>query len=225
MLPMRPFRSAAFSAGNTVSFLLFASNLSATFFLAQFLQDALGHGPFGAGVRLLPLTAALFVGAPRAGALVDRFGERSLIIVGLLLLAAAGAWLTAIAEADVAYTAMIVPLILAGLGTAMAMPAAQKAVVGAVAPSEIGKASGTFTTLRWLGGVFGVAIAVAVFEAVGGYGSPQRFSDGFAAAMALSAGLALAGAIAGTALPGRRVAAGAVDSHGLPPRRETRTPV
>jgi EmrB/QacA subfamily drug resistance transporter len=204
MLPMQLLRSAAFSAGNAVSFLLFASNLSAVYFLAQFQQETLDQGPFDAGLRLLPLTAAFFIGAPRAGALVDRIGERLLIVTGLLLLAAGSAWLAVIAEPGLAYAAMIAPLILAGAGTALAMPAAQKAVVGAVAPSEIGKAAGTFTTMRWLGGVFGVAISVALFAAVGGYGSPQHFSDGFVAAMAASAGLSLAGALAGTALPSKR---------------------
>ena len=39
---------------------------------------AQGYGPLGAGLRLLPLTATLFVIAPIAGALVNRVGERPL---------------------------------------------------------------------------------------------------------------------------------------------------
>jgi hypothetical protein len=49
----------------------------------------------------------------------------------------------------------------AGAGVSMAYPAVQNAVVGAVAPSELGKASGTYNAMRQLGGAFGVAIAVA----------------------------------------------------------------
>ena len=67
-----------------------------------------------------------------------------------------------------------------------------------VAPQHIGKASGTFTTLRQLGGAFGVAIAVAVFAGAGSYASAQTFSDGFGPALLVCAGLALAGALAGT---------------------------
>jgi EmrB/QacA subfamily drug resistance transporter len=207
MLPMRLFRSRAFSSGNAVSFLLFASNLSVTFLLAQFQQDALGQGPLDAGLRLLPLTAAFFLGAPRAGALADRVGERPLVVGGLLLQAAGIAWLALIAGPDLAYVATVAPMVMTGAGIAMAMPASQKAVVGAVAAGDIGKASGTFTTMRWLGGVFGIAIVVAVFAAAGGYGSAQDFSDGFAAAMAVAAGLSLAGAIAGMVLPSGRAAA------------------
>jgi hypothetical protein len=88
----------------------------------------------------------------------------------------------------------------------MAIPALQKIVVGSVAPQEIGKASGVFSTLRQLGWVFGVAILVAVFAGAGGFGSAQTFTDGFVAAIAASAALSAAGAVAGAFLPGRRAA-------------------
>jgi hypothetical protein len=75
-----------------------------------------------------------------------------------------------------------------------------------VAPPDIGKASGTFSTTRQLGGAFGVAVVVAVFASVGSYSSAQAFSDGFAAATGACASLSLVGAVAGTALPRRRQA-------------------
>src|ERR687892_2193717 len=66
MLPMRFFRSRAFSSGNAGVFFLFAALFGAVFFFAQFLQIGLGHGPLEAGLRLAPWTAALFVVAPVA---------------------------------------------------------------------------------------------------------------------------------------------------------------
>jgi hypothetical protein len=60
--------------------------------------------------------------------------------------------------------------------------------------------------LRFLGGVLGIALVVAVFAATGSVASPQEFTTGFAAAMGVSAMLALAGAIAGLWLPARREA-------------------
>ena len=80
MLPLRFFRSRAFSAGNAAGFLFFASLYGSAFFLAQFLQTALGYGPLGAGLRLLPWTAMLFVSTPLAGVLVNRVGERTLMV-------------------------------------------------------------------------------------------------------------------------------------------------
>ena len=43
--------------------------------------------------------------------------------------------------------------------------------------------------MRELGGVFGVAVAVAVFAGAGSYGSPASFLDGFAPAIAVLAGI------------------------------------
>jgi hypothetical protein len=58
--------------------------------------------------------------------------------------------------------------------------------------------------MRELGGVFGIAVTVAVFAAAGSYASPTAFTDGLAPAIGVGAGLSLAGALAATALPGRR---------------------
>lgn len=54
MLPMRMFAVRAFSAGNAAMFFLSAALFGAVFFMAQFLQTAQHHGPFDAGLRLLP---------------------------------------------------------------------------------------------------------------------------------------------------------------------------
>jgi predicted MFS family arabinose efflux permease len=204
MVPMRLFRSRAFSSGIAASFLFYASMYGTLFFLPQFLQVAQGHGPFGVGLRLLPWTATLFVFAPLGGSLVNRLGERLLVVAGLGLQAVGMAWIALTAAPGLAYVNLVAPLILAGAGVSLAMPAAQNAVLSAVAPSEIGKASGTFNMSRFLGGVFGVAVQVAVFARTGSFGSPQAFSAGFVAAISVAAALSLMAAVAGMWLPGRR---------------------
>jgi EmrB/QacA subfamily drug resistance transporter len=197
MLPMRFFRSRAFSAPNAAIFFAVGSLFCGVFFLAQFMQTGLGYGPLDAGLRLLPWTATLFFVAPVAGALVDRFGERPFMVAGPLLQAAGMAWIALIADAGMAYGELVPPLIVAGVGISMSFPAAQNSVVGAVPAEAIGKAAGTNTTMRELGGVFGIAISVAVFAGAGSYASPEAFSDGFVAAMGVSAGLSLLAALAG----------------------------
>jgi EmrB/QacA subfamily drug resistance transporter len=208
MLPMHVFRSARFSRGNTAMFLLWGSALGALFFMAQFLQTALGHGPLTAGLGLMPWGATTVVVPPIAGTLISRVGERPLIVAGLSLHGAAMAWIALIAAPDLAYWQLVAPLVISGTGVALASPAALSSVMSSVAPQLIGKASGTFSTLRQLGGAFGVAVLVAVFAAAGGYASPEEFSDGFAAALGACAGLSLLGALAGLVLRARRSAAG-----------------
>jgi len=205
MLPLRFFRSRGFTAGNAGVFFLFASLFGAVFFFAQFLQTGLGYGPLDAGLRLVPWTATLFVIAPLAGALADRLGDRPLMVGGLALQAVGMAWIASIADPAVAYPELIVPLVVAGVGTSMAIPPAANSVVGAVAADAVGKAAGANSMLRELGGVFGIAVLVAVFAGAGSYASAAAFTDGFAPAIGVAAALALVGAIAGMALPGRRL--------------------
>ncbi len=216
MLPMRLFRSRAFSASNAAMFFTFASLFSAVFFFAQFLQTGLGYGPLEAGLRLIPWTATFITVAPVAGALADRIGERPLMVGGLSLQAAGMAWLALIAEPGLDYPRMLAPLIVAGVGISMAIPAAQNSAVGSVDESAIGKAAGTNSMMRELGGVFGIAIVVAVFAGAGSYASAAAFTDGFAPAIGVGAALALAGAAAGLALPGRARPSGPVLTRAVP---------
>jgi MFS family permease len=169
---------------------------------------------------LLPLTIMLFVTAPIAGALVNRFGERTLMVSGLLLQAVGMAWIGLIARPGLPYVELVAPMLIAGCGTA-AIPAGQNAVISAVAANEIGKASGTFNMLRQLGAAFGVAILAAVFAGVGSFHSAQAFSNGFSPAMGVSAALSLVGAIAGMMLPGRHTRAFVRTKAKAPETRES----
>ena len=203
MIPMQLFTSRAFSASNAASFLFSAALYGTLFFVAQFLQTAQGYSPLQAGLRMVPWTATLFVVAPIAGRLVNRSGERTLIVVGLVLQAVGFAWLRVLVEPDVAFADLIVPFVIAGAGISMAMPAAQNSVLSAVAPGSIGKASGTYNTLRFLGGAFGIALSTTVFTANGGFGSPASFTTGFGAALGLSALLSFTGALVSAIVPTR----------------------
>jgi EmrB/QacA subfamily drug resistance transporter len=204
MLPMGFFRIGAFAAGNGAAFLLYASLFSSVFFVAQYLQVSLGYGPLAAGLRTLPWTSAIFVVAPTAGALADRIGARALVACGLTMQAAGIGWIALNAHHGRPYSSSVAALVIAGCGVSMAMPATQNAIMGSVAHSAIGKASGTFNTLRQLGGVFGVAILAATFAANGSYASPAAFSHGTAPALGVAAGMSLLAAMIGLATPGRR---------------------
>jgi EmrB/QacA subfamily drug resistance transporter len=210
MLPMAFFRSRAFSAGNAAIFLTFASLFTAVFFYAQFLQTALDHGPLGAGLRLLPWTATFMTVAPVAGAMADRIGERPLMVAGLTLQGAGMLWLALIAEPGMSYGAMLGPFVVAGVGVSMAIPAAQNSVIGSVGDEAIGKAAGVNSMMRELGGVFGIAVSVAVFAGTGGYASAQAFVDGFGPAIGVAAACAFLGAVVALGLPARRTVPGPV---------------
>src|SRR5437763_8022344 len=76
LLPLRLFRSASLSAGVVLVVLLMFALFGAMFFMTFYLENVHGLDPVGAGVRLLPMTAMLIVGAPLAGAAITRIGPR-----------------------------------------------------------------------------------------------------------------------------------------------------
>ena len=203
MLPLRFFRSRAFSAGNAAIFCTFGSLFSCVFFFPQLLQAAMGSGPLEAGLQLLPWTATFITIAPIVGSLADRLGERPFMVAGLTLQAIGATWVALVAEPGMGYAQLLAPFVVAGVGVSMAIPAAQNSVVGSMRVEDLGKAAGANSTMRELGGVFGIAVTVAVFAAAGGYGSAQAFVDGFTPAVIVAAGIGLAGAACGLLLPSR----------------------
>ena len=204
MLPMRLFTNRAFAFGNASMFLLFGSLFSAVFFMAQFQETVLSASPLDAGLRLLPWTGTVFIVTPISGALVDRIGERPLLTAGLLLQGIGFGVIALTSSPHMAYGTFIAPMLAAGAGVSLALPAAQNAIFSAVGPDEIGTASGTMSTMRQLGGAFGLAIAVAAFTGAGDYASADAFSDGFVAAISVSAIVSFIGVLAALSLGRRR---------------------
>jgi EmrB/QacA subfamily drug resistance transporter len=204
MLPLRLFGSRAFAAANVTGFLMAGAIFSAAFLMSQYFQFALGYSPLATGLRLLPWTATPLVFAPLAGVLSDRIGPRPVLAVGMLLQGIGLAWIAAIATAGAGYGGFVVPLIVAGVGISMALPIAPTAVLSAVAPRDMGKASGVNSTLQRFGAAFAIAVAAAVFTANGHLGSAASFTSGFRPALAVVASLSMLGAFTALAVAGRR---------------------
>jgi EmrB/QacA subfamily drug resistance transporter len=203
MLPLELFRHRGFSAPNGVSFFMYAGLFGTLFLMAQFFQNALGYSPLQAGLRLLPWTAAPMVIAPLAGGLADRFGNRPFMTLGMTMQAIGLGWVALIASPDVGYLQLGIALTIAGVGTSLCFPTVANSVMGSVPPEEAGPASGTNSSIRELGGVFGVAVLAAVFTRHGVYSSPQTFVDGFKPALLVGAAFTAVGIVAAILAPGR----------------------
>jgi EmrB/QacA subfamily drug resistance transporter len=221
MLPLRLLRVRAFAAGNATAFLMTGSTFAAAFFTAQYFQLALGYSPLATGVRLLPWFATPMLISPVAGALSDRIGRRPLIACGLLLQAAGFGWVALRASAGAGSFQLVLALLVAGVGISMALPTVPTAILSAVPPSDLGKASGISNMMQRFGAVFAIAIAGSVFAAYGHFGSPASITDGFRPAVAVAAALSLLGAAAALAIatPGRRRGPDLTHGQGTEPGR------
>ena len=187
MIPLRLFRSRAFTAANIVSMLMTFGMFGSIFLLAQFFQVVQGYSPLEAGLRTLPWTFMPVIVAPIAGLISTRTGTRPLLVLGMALQAAGLAWLSVLVTPTVEYLTLVPAFVMAGAGMGLFFAPIANVVLSAVRPEEEGKASGANNAIRELGGVFGVAVLAAVFTANGSYVSPVDFVEGLVPSMQLGA--------------------------------------
>ena|ERR1035441_7653199 len=89
----------------------------------------------------------------------------------------------------------IIRLGIAGVGLGLVLPTVSTEVMTSVPATEMGVASGTNSTLRQLGGVFGVTVLASVFSRPGVYASPSIFVGGFRAAPWVATAFSAVGAL------------------------------
>ncbi|WP_129307423.1 DHA2 family efflux MFS transporter permease subunit [Streptomyces sp. L2] len=204
MLPMRLFRSRAFSGINAASLLMFVGMFGSIFLLSQYMQGVLGYSPTEAGLRMLPWTGMPMLVAPVAGILSDRIGGRPVVAAGLFLQAAGLGYLAYVVTADASYAAQLPGLIISGVGMALYFAPAANLVMSSVRPQEQGIASGANNALREVGGALGIAVMSSIFSAQGGYESAQNFVDGLRPALVTGAAVVALAAVAALVIPARR---------------------
>src|SRR5258708_25140015 len=158
---------------------------AAGFFVAQYFQFALGCSPLATGVRLLPWFATPMLVSPVAGALSDRVGRRPVIASGLLLQAIGFGWVALKASAGGNSLGLVLALLVAGVGISMALPTVPTAVLSAVAPAEMGKASGISNMMQRFAAVFAIAIPPPAFPPTGHPGSPASGASRVSSARAV----------------------------------------
>ena len=201
MLPLALFRRPGFSAANGAGFALHFTMFGAFFIVIQYLTQVHGDSAIRAGVETLPWTLLPLIVSPFTGALGGRIGSRPLVITGLLLLSAgtvAAAFAMGVAAG---YAELVAPLVAIGFGIALVLPNVASAALGSALPEHLGKASGANSTFRQLGGVFGIAVAVLVFDRAGSYASAADVADGARAALFVASGVGVLGAVAALGIP------------------------
>jgi EmrB/QacA subfamily drug resistance transporter len=195
MVPLRLFARRDFAIGNVTTFLMSGAIFAAGLFVTEEFQLARHYSPVSAGAHLLPFFATPMFISPIAGALSDRIGRRPIIITGLGLLSAGFVWVASHGSLGTSWIELVIALLIAGIGISMALPTVPTAVLSAVAPQDMGKASGINYMAQRFGAVFAIAIGSAVFSANGHLGNPAGVTAGFTAALWACAAFAVLAAL------------------------------
>jgi EmrB/QacA subfamily drug resistance transporter len=212
MVPLSLFRSRVFAAASLTQFLMAASIFATAYVTSQYFQIARGNSPLTTGLQFLPWTMTPLLIAPVAGRLVDRIGARALAAPGLAVQAVGFLWILHEAHAHAGYAAFVAPLVLAGVGISMALPAPSAAGLNAAPPALLGRSAGVLNTLQQVGQATGVAVVTVVFDAHGSLDTPARTLSGYEPALVTAATISVLGALAALGLARHRSAEVHVES-------------
>jgi EmrB/QacA subfamily drug resistance transporter len=133
-------------------------------FLIYYLQQTLGYSPVLSGVAFLPMIAMVVVSANLSNVvLLPRVGPKPLVTAGMLLAAGSLVWLTRIGLHSGYVSAVLGPLMAAGLGFGFTIAPAMNTGTFGVAPQDAGVASATLNTGQQIGGSIGTSLLNTIF--------------------------------------------------------------
>lgn len=210
-LDMRYFRKPAFSAAVAAIALVFFALMGSTFFSVFYIQSVRGFSALEAGLLMLPLAAAQMIFAPRASAVVARFGAKAVCTTGMVCVAVG---MGGFAFLDESTPLWVLEVLFFVMGSAMAhiMPPATVSIMQSLPTEKAGSGSAVNNTFRQVGGALGVAVLGSVLSSAyrdgiaGPLGSVPGLPDGarHAAGESIEATLGLADRLgpAGQALVG-----------------------
>lgn len=177
LLDVRAFRSRILSGAVLAVLLFFLVTFGAIYYLAQYLQFALGLGPVSTGVHLLPLAAAVFVGSGITQWLTPKFGMRYTVTAGMVVGTLAVTSMIGI-DSTATYMNFLPVLTLLGLGIGLSVSPCTDAIMAEFPDSKLGVAGGLNDTALELGGSLGIAVLGSVLATSYRSGIDQ-FLDGF----------------------------------------------
>jgi EmrB/QacA subfamily drug resistance transporter len=157
MLNLRFFRAAGFSGAISSVGLVMFGLVGSLFVLTQFLQFELGYSALQAGVRMLPVAAAMAVIAPLSPVVVRFFGTKLTVAAGLMMIAA-GFWQVSHATVAWTYADGLPGMIMIGIGAALVIPSATASVMGSLPRGDTGVGSATNGVAIQVGGALGVGV-------------------------------------------------------------------
>lgn len=198
LMPLRIFRSRNVTGANVVQLLMLAALFSFQIMVALYLQNVLGYDAAETGIAMLP--AAVVIGAVSLGvsARVNaRFGERNVLIAGLLLLIALLALLTRV-PVHANYVTDVLPLMLLAAGFGLALPALTTLGMSGAEETDAGLVSGVFNTTQQVGMAVGIAVVSTLTASrtegllTAGDSRPEALTSGYHLAFAVGAGLLVA---------------------------------
>ncbi|NLE80134.1 MAG: MFS transporter [Rhodococcus sp.] len=175
LLDVRKLGDRTVGGATLAVLILFLTAFGIIYTVAQQFQFVLAYGPLETGVRLLPLAICVSIGAAVGGRMVGPIGIRFTIAFGMAV-AATGAMILTVVDADSGYSVFLVSLILTGLGIGLSVSPSTDAIMGSFDERDLGAAGGLNDTAIEFGGALGIALLGSVLA--------SNYKDGIAGFLA-----------------------------------------
>jgi DHA2 family multidrug resistance protein len=157
IVDLRAFFNRNFAIGSLFSFVLGIGLYGLTFLYPLYLAQVRGYNAQMIGETMFVSGVAMFLTAPIAGQLAQRFDPRYTLIGGFLLFAI-GTWEMTSLTRDWDFWEIFWPQVLRGIGLMFAIVPVTNTALGTLPPERMKNASGLFNLTRNLGGAIGLAI-------------------------------------------------------------------
>jgi EmrB/QacA subfamily drug resistance transporter len=156
-----------FAAANFSALLNYAAYFSIAFMLSYYMQEILGLSILYTGFVLLIMPVAMAVLSPIAGWASDRIGSRFLASMGMAIIALGLLFMSTLTTSS-AVPYIGAGLLVIGIGMGLFSSPNTSAVMGCVERRRLGVASGTLSTMRFVGQAVSLAIMGAIIASVAG---------------------------------------------------------
>ncbi|MGH2618072.1 MAG: DHA2 family efflux MFS transporter permease subunit, partial [Thermomicrobiales bacterium] len=166
LLDLALFRNRVFVAATLRLILSRLALIAVSFLLPFYFEELRGFSSQESGLLLTPLPLSIMIVGPIGGYLVDRFPSRWLETLSLAIVALS---LFALAQLGKSSSTQVIViwLIVVGIGQGLFSVANSKAILGTAPDSERGQASGLLSTGQVVGQSLSIAVASAIFAALG----------------------------------------------------------
>jgi EmrB/QacA subfamily drug resistance transporter len=154
--------SKTFTFSNVAALINYSATFAITFLISLYLQYVKGFNPESAGLILVAMPAMQAIFSPLAGRLSDRIEPRLIASAGMAL-TTIGLIIFIFLSAETSLGLIIGNLLLIGFGFALFSSPNTNAVMSSAPKTAYGVASATLATMRQVGMVLSMGIAMLMF--------------------------------------------------------------